>query len=351
MLFSCFQVHEPISPSTPSSTGPGMTPNTLEPKSFNIDNEIMDDISEEEPPPPPKLPNVDSVPPPPPPPPQPPNRLDSVVPPPPQPPNHLDFVPPPPPPSSTTSTLDRKEIKKSADSNDTARIPSPTEVKTMLESLQSPLALPHKGVSMLPHVALHSSPSSNNNNAPMALNSKARSASSPPHPSMFSSAPRSPTKGAFHEPPPPPPPVARKPCRSQSVRSQRSIDEEYGVEPLDDLAANFPPPPPLPQKESVPPPVKRKPSRGGSVNENGSSIGNKKITRVAEMGSTDSLDNLPPPPPPEMISGGSDVDLPPPPPEVLLKNRNNSNSKPAPPPPPPPPPKKGRSRTNSSEKS
>lgn len=333
-----------------------MTPNTLEPKSFNIDNDIVEQIAEEEeqePPPPPQPPSVDSAPPPP---PQPPNRLDSVPPPPPQPPNHLDFAPPPPPPpppSSTTSTPERKNIDDSADSNDVAHIPSPTEVKTMLESLQSPSSLPHKGVSMLPHAALHLPLSSNNNYAPMARNNKARSSSSPPHPSMFSSAPRSPAPGTFNEPLPPPPPVARKLCRSQSVRSQRSIDEEFGVEPIDDLAANFPPPPPLPQKESVPPPVKRKPSRSGSVNENGNNIGNKKITRVAEMGSTDSLDNLPPPPPPEMIQTVADADLPPPPPEVLLKNRDrtNSSSKPAPPPPPPPPPKKGRSRTNSSEKS
>ncbi|KAK3749907.1 hypothetical protein QZH41_017364, partial [Actinostola sp. cb2023] len=351
---------EPISPSSPSSTGPGMTPNSLEPKSFNIDNDIiMDQISEEEPAHPKQPPNhLDLVPTHP---TQPPNHLDLVPTPPTQPPNHLDLVPPPPP----ISSLERHNMKNSEDTNDVTRIPSPTEVKSMLESLQwqSPPPLPHKGVSILPHAAQHTPapvpPMAHNDKAPpysipappMAHNDKARSSSSPPNPSVFSSSPRSPLPEVFtaHESPLPPPPVARKPSRSNSVLSQKSIEEEGGDDPFCDQTADFPPPPPLPNKETVPPPVKRKPSRSGSMN------GNKKITRVAEMGSTDSLDNIPPPPPLEMMPLASDADLPPPPPEVLFtsqarshsESRDRANSKPAP---PPPPPKKGRSRTNSSDK-
>ncbi|XP_031566231.1 amyloid beta A4 precursor protein-binding family B member 1-interacting protein-like isoform X2 [Actinia tenebrosa] len=191
----------PVSPDTPSSTGSGMTPNTFEPKSFNIaiDNAFnMDKISEEQPPPPPPLLQ---------------NELNEDIPPPIASKN-----------SSKSNSLERNNMENDKNTADQTQIPSPTEVKSMLETL-------------------HSSP------------------------------------------------------------------------------------PPLSSKE---------------------------------MGSTDSLDNIPPPPPLDMAMD-TDVDLPPPPPEALFKNqlesslirsnsesrdRANSSGKT----PPPPPPKTSRPRLTSNGK-
>ncbi|XP_048579488.1 amyloid beta A4 precursor protein-binding family B member 1-interacting protein isoform X2 [Nematostella vectensis] len=314
----------PISPDTPStsSAGPGMTPNTTEPRSFNIDNAIiMDDIVEEPMTRPRDLPiygysnGEAGIPSPsevktksPPAPPLPPK----VTPKPPAPPQ---FAPVPPPPC--------------------APIP-PMPCSAPLPPAPAPFsAAPH--LPPAPNISAEPPP------PPPVARKPSRSNSTSSQRSLELQSPsREEGPSLITAEPPPPPPVARKPSRSNSTSSQQSIESAPGSPPTG--ADDFPPPPP--------PPVMKKPSRSGSLKE---SRLHPPLPSI--HGSTDSLDSLPlPPPPPELL--GSDADLPPPPPEVLFKSnlesslaRSNSESRGRSLSgdrfPPPPPPKSGKTRTNS----